>query len=232
MCGRYVTPEVAEAERNLMVHWLEYERCYNVAPTLRVPVVRWMDGTRHGTLMRWGLVPFFSRGIPPKFSTINATVENLESAASWRGPWNRGQRCALVASGFYEWHVLADGTKRPYYISCADQPVFTFAGVWDRSVAEDGTETVSCAVITLPANPLMTEIHNAKQRMPAILTAADLDGWLSGSAADAKAALKQYPSDAMVAHPVSARVNTPRNNDVDLIRAVDGAAASGAGTRL
>ena len=26
MCGRYVTPEVGEAERNLMVHWLEYER--------------------------------------------------------------------------------------------------------------------------------------------------------------------------------------------------------------
>jgi putative SOS response-associated peptidase YedK len=33
MCGRYVTPEVAEAERNLMVHWLEYERSYNVVPT-------------------------------------------------------------------------------------------------------------------------------------------------------------------------------------------------------
>ena len=200
-----------------MVHWLEYERCFNVAPSQRVPVVRWFDGARQATLMRWGLVPFFARGVPPRYSTINATIENLESVASWRGPWKRGQRCALVASGFYEWHVLADGTKRPYYITCADQPVFTFAGLWDRSLAEDGTETVSCAMITMPANALMAEIHNAKQRMPAILAAGALDTWLAGTADNARAALLQYPADTMVAHPVSTRVNTPKNNDAALM---------------
>lgn len=220
MCGRYVTPEIAEAERNLMVHWLEYERCYNVAPTLRVPVVRWAGGARQASLIRWGLVPFFARGIPPKFSTINATIENLDSAASWRGPWKRAQRCAMVASGFYEWHVLADGCKRPYYITCADQPVMSFAGLWDRSIADDGTETLSCAVITLPANALMTEIHNAKQRMPAILAADALDAWLQGSMDDAKAVLRQYPADTMLAHPVSTRVNTPKNNDAALMEKV------------
>lgn len=219
MCGRYVTPEVAEAERNLMVHWLEYERSYNVAPTDRVPVVRRVDGARQALRMRWGLVPFFARGVPPKYSTINAAVENVQTAPSWRGPWSRGKRCLVVASGFFEWHVLSEGSKRPYYITCADQPVFAFAGLWDRSIAADGTETLSCAVITMPANPLMAEIHNAKQRMPAILASSNIEAWLGGSIADARAAILPYPADLMVAHPVSSRVNSPKNNDPGIIEA-------------
>lgn len=217
MCGRYVTPEVAEAERNLMVHWLEYERSFNVAPSQRVPVVRWFEGAREGLHMRWGLIPFFARGVPPTFSTINAAIEKLQTAPSWRGPWQRGQRCLLGAAGFYEWHVLADGSKRPYYIRCADQPVFTFAGLWDTSRRADGTAIVSCTIITLPANALMAEIHNAKQRMPAILAAQDREAWLQGAPHEARATLKQYPADAMVAHPVSSRVNAPKNNDAALL---------------
>lgn len=220
MCGRYVSPEVAEAERNLMVHWLQYERSYNVAPSQRVPVIRRLEGAREGLHMRWGLVPDFARGVPPKYSTINATIEKLETGPCWRGPWKHSQRCALVAQGFYEWHVLADGSKRPYYITCADQAVFCFAGLWDRSVAGDGTETLSCTIITMPPNALMAEIHNAKQRMPAILAADQVDAWLSGSTDDARAALLQYPADAMVAHPVSTRVNVPKNNDAALLEQV------------
>jgi putative SOS response-associated peptidase YedK len=220
MCGRYVTPEVAEAERNLMVHWLEYSRSFNVAPSQQVPVVRWFEEGRQGLHMRWGLVPFFTRGVLPKYSTINATIEKLESGPCWRGPWKRVQRCVIPASGFYEWHVLPDGTKRPYYIQCADQPVFCFAGLWDQSVAADGTETLSCTIITMPPNALMAEIHNAKQRMPAILAAEDIDRWLVGNPDEAKAVLKQYPDDLMVARPVSTRVNAPKNNDEKLLDAV------------
>lgn len=203
-----------------MVHWLEYERSYNVAPTDRVPVVRWFGGARQGLSMRWGLVPFFARGVPPKYSTINATIERLEDGACWKGPWERDQRCILPASGFYEWHVLADGTKRPYYVALVDQPVFGFAGLWDRSRTENGAEIVSCTIITMPANELMAEIHNAKRRMPAILAAEQIDAWLSGSTTDARAMLTRYPSDAMVAHPVGSRVNSPRNNDAQLLAAL------------
>ena len=220
MCGRYVTPEVAEAERNLLVHWLDYERSFNVAPSQRVPVVRWFEGEREGLHMRWGLVPFFAMGVPPKYSTINATIEKLDTGPCWRGPWQRGQRCLLVAAGFYEWHVLADGGKRPYYICCADQPVFAFAGLWDSSTAADGTRTLSCTVITLPPNALMAEIHNGGQRMPAILCEQEREAWLQGSADEARAALRPYPADAMAAHPVSSRVNSPRSNDAALLEAL------------
>jgi putative SOS response-associated peptidase YedK len=72
----------------------------------------------------------------------------------------------------------------------------------------------------MAANPLMAEIHNVKARMPAILAREDRDAWLAGSLEDARAALKPYPADLMVAWPVSTRVNTPRNNSAELIEPV------------
>jgi putative SOS response-associated peptidase YedK len=144
-------------------------------------------------------------------------VERLPEAPSWRGTWKRRQRCLVIANGFYEPHVEPDGRRQPFYIHLADREVFAFAGIWDRSVADDGTAIESFAIITLPASPLMASIHNEKQRVPAILTAQDHELWLSGSAAAARNALKPYPDDMLVAWPVSTRVNQSNQNDPELI---------------
>lgn len=223
MCGRYVSPDIAEAERYFLVHVVRWklDRSYNVAPTQQVPVVRMADGEREGVALRWGLVPFFARGVPPKYSTINATIEKLADGPCWRGPWKRAQRCILPAAGFYEWHVNEDGSKTPFYITCADQPVFGLAGLWDSSRSDDGNVLESCAIITMPPNPLLAEIHNAKQRMPAILRSEGINAWLTGSADEARAALSPYPADAMVAWPVSTKVNSPKNDDARLMDRLD-----------
>jgi putative SOS response-associated peptidase YedK len=92
-----------------MVHWLMDS--YNVAPTQQVPIVRLRDGEPEAATVRWGLIPSFAKGEPGKFSTINARIETFETAASYRGPWKRGQRCIQPASGFYEWHLDAQGRK-------------------------------------------------------------------------------------------------------------------------
>jgi putative SOS response-associated peptidase YedK len=63
----------------------------------------------------------------------------------------------------------------------------------------------------------MAEIHNAKKRMPAILTQDDREAWLTGTAEEAFAALRPYPDTHLVAVPVSTRVNKPENNDATLI---------------
>ena len=221
MCGRYTHlytwAEVRELYQLSIWPPEDIDPNYNVAPTRLVPVVRVTDRKRQGINLRWGLVPFFARGVPPKYSTINATIERLADGPAWRGPWKRGQRCILPASGFYEWHANADGSKTPFYITCADQPIFGFAGLWDSSKRDDGTILESCTIITMPPNPLMAEIHNVKQRMPAILESRDIDAWLGESTDAARAALKQYPADSMVAWPVSRGVNTPRNNHASLI---------------
>ncbi len=223
MCGRYVSPDDAAIERefNLVRYEEHFPPSFNVAPTQNVPVVRMnAKGEHAGARLHWGLIPFWAKGVQPKYSTINATVERLTEGATWRGPWKRGQRCLMPASGFYEWQVLADGrTKQPYYVTLDDQEIFGFAALWDSSAGADGV-VESCTIVTMPANRLMSEIHNVKHRMPAILARGDRDIWLAGTPAEALSAIKQYPDAHMRATPVSRRVNTPRNNDPELIAAI------------
>jgi putative SOS response-associated peptidase YedK len=221
MCGRYTHlftwTEVREYYQLAVWPATELDPHYNVPPTHNVPVVRQLNAERRGDTLRWGLVPFWARGVPPKYSTINATIEKIDTAPAWRGPWKNGRRCILPASGFYEWHVNEDGSKTPFYITCVDQPLFGFAALWDASNDANGKVIESCAIITMPPNPLMAEIHNVRQRMPAILDQADADAWLSGSNEDAYAALKPYPAQNMVAWQVSRAANSPKNNHAGLI---------------
>jgi len=225
MCGRYIIRMQEKYLREWHVHgpptWLMDS--YNVAPTQQVPIVRMRDGEREAAMARWGLVPFFARGEVPKYSTINARIETFETAASYRGPWRRGQRCVQLASGFYEWHVDEYGRKAPYLITVADQELFGFAALWDRSVKEDGTAAESCVHITMPANELMANIHNTgnnPHRMPAILRAEDREAWLTGTPQEARAVLRQYRAELMDAYEVSTRVNSVNNNFPGLIEPV------------
>ena len=113
-------------------------------------------------------------------------------------------------------HGMALGTS-------PDKPIFAFAALWDRSIKADGTAVESVVHITLPANDLMKEIHNAgsnPHRMPAILAREDRNLWLSGSIDEARGVLKPYPASLMDAYEVSSAVNAPKNNAPSNIAAV------------
>jgi len=223
VCGRYVSPDEASIEREFNLVHMEWQfpSSFNVAPTQEVPVVRLRKGERQGIRLRWGLIPYFAQGVPPKYSTINARIETVQTAPSYRGPWNRGQRCLVVAQGFYEWQTQSDRKSRvPYYIHLNDQEIFAFAGLWDASKTAQGTWVESWGGDTMPANHLLAEIHNTQRRMPAILARKDREAWLSGSPEEAWASLKPYPDEHLVAWPVSSRVNKPANDDAQLIEPV------------
>jgi putative SOS response-associated peptidase YedK len=220
MCGKYILAQAVKAERAMGIRrgrW-EYPPSYRVLPTEQVPVVVEASGEREAAMMRWGLIPWWAYGVPLKASTINATVERIDSAPSYRDPWNRGQRCILVMGGFYEPHLNADGSREPYFLKLLEREAFGVAGLWDRSRRDDGSHVFSCTLITVPANRLLTEVHNARQRMPAILAQTDHEAWLSGVPQQARAALKPYPDELMTAWRVSRRVNSARlPNDASLI---------------
>lgn len=226
MCGRYVSPEQADIERewNLVRAPSPFARInYNVAPTHQVPALRAAaQGGVELVALRWGLVPFWARGVPLKYGTINATVERMADAPTYRGPWRRGQRVIVPALGFYEWQHGPGGGKQPYYIRIGDQAIFGMAGLWDRSVTDDGQAIESVTLITMPANAVMARIHNARARMPAILAREDHPAWLSGSAADALGCVRPYADELMITHKVSSRVNSPKNNDVALVEPLEG----------
>jgi putative SOS response-associated peptidase YedK len=220
MCGKYILAQAAKAQRAMGIqrgHW-DYPPSYRVLPTEQVPVVVAAEGEREAALMRWGLVPWWSHGVPLKASTINATAERLDRAPSYRDPWRRGQRCLIVMGGFYEPHLNDDGSRDQYFVHLGDREVFGVAGLWERSRRADGSYLVSCTLITVPANSLLAVVHNAKQRMPAILAESNYDTWLRGAPPQAAALLQPYAAESMRAWKVSRRVNNPQlPNDERLI---------------
>jgi putative SOS response-associated peptidase YedK len=37
------------------------------------------------------------------FSSINARVETVDTTLAFRDAWKKGQRCLIIADGFFEW---------------------------------------------------------------------------------------------------------------------------------
>ena len=210
MCRCYVSPDSTSIEREFELapaRW-KFAANFNTTPEQVVAVVRAANGRAEGVMMRWGLA---RRG------SFNAPVETLASSAEFGEPWKQGRRCIIPALGFYEWHVNPDVSKQPYYIHPDDQDVFGFAGLWARSSADANTVTECCSLITLPANALISEIHNSGLRMPALLTREQRELWLFGAVNVAGMALAAYADERLVAYAVSDRINSPDNNDETLL---------------
>lgn len=225
MCGRYILAPPGKAEEAFDVsrHRWTGEQSYNVAPLRDAPVIRIVPsadgGGREGVMMRWGLVPPFLKGENPRFATANARIETMETSPAFRDAWKKSQRCIVPAQGYYDWQLFPDAPKQPWFIGRADGAILPFAGLWERSVKADRTVVESFTIITLPANDLLAAI-NPENRMPAILRAEHLETWLSGAPELAKAVLVALPADQLRAHRVSARVNSPRNDDSSLMEAL------------
>jgi putative SOS response-associated peptidase YedK len=118
------------------------------------------------------------------------------------------------------WQRAPAGYHQPYYVRLVNRAVFGVAALWERAEAND--EVIeSCTLITVDANPLLTEIGPTTGQMPAILRSEDYDAWLSSSAQQAKKLLRPYPHTRMVCHPLAPYVNHLEFDEPSLIRPVD-----------
>lgn len=190
---------------------------YNIAPTQPVPVVRLEGAERRFQLLRWGLIPSWSKA-PPASLLINARAETLAEKPSFRGAF-RHHRALMPADGFYEWQTAGAGGKQPYLIRRRDGAPFAMASVSDIWMGADGSEVDSCAVVTTAANATLAPIHH---RMPAILAERDWARWLDPATPerDLLALLRPSPESLLEAIPVSDRVNKVAHDDPDLIQPV------------
>jgi putative SOS response-associated peptidase YedK len=169
-------------------------------------------------LALWCLVPYWAKDINVRFANINAKAEGIENRPAFREAFQR-RRCLVPVDNFYEWKKTQTG-KQPYAITLADRGLMALAGLWEnwRSAACEWVR--SFAIITTTPNELCAELHN---RMPVVLNPAAWPAWLGEEPADApqlKALLAPYPSEDMVAWPVSPRVGNVKNNDPSLIERV------------
>jgi len=124
------------------------------------------------------------------------------------------------ADGYYEWKKRRGGQKQPYLARNADGSPFAFAGLWESWTGLEGEIVESCTILTTDANDLTRPIHD---RMPVILHPKDYDLWLDPEVKDPallKPLLRPYPSEEMVAEPVSPKVNKATYDAPDCIEAV------------
>jgi putative SOS response-associated peptidase YedK len=160
---------------------------YNAAPGQRLPIITLEEQLAEAA---FGIV----RGGGGR--RINARIEDMEERA--RG---REERCAIPASGFYEWKT--EGSHRqPYYISFPERELLAFAGIYDR-------ERAAFCIVTKAAVEPMSRIH---PRMPYVLTETGEKEWLMG--------MTPCPSDESIGiYPVSGTINNPTApDDPSLIR--------------
>ncbi len=227
MCGRYHNrfqkQQIAEAFRAKTGPTLEIHPSYNVAPQSYQPVVVLDDeGERALAVMRWGLVPFWSKDGKMTYSTFNAKAETLATSPAYREPFKR-RRCLVPASGFYEWMKLDAKNKQPYSIVMKDASPLAFAGLWDRWKDAAGAVLETYTIITTDPNELMKPergpaIHD---RMPVIVPRRDYDRWLDASQTALPVdLLRPFPAEELKAHKLKADVGNVRNNTPDLCEEV------------
>ncbi|GFR78976.1 embryonic stem cell-specific 5-hydroxymethylcytosine-binding protein-like [Elysia marginata] len=109
----------------------QFTPAYNIAPGAFTPVLlsakhlslkSGQPSSPSGVLdrvvmpMKWGLVPPWHHGDPFKvpYETNNCRAEGMLEKKTYKVPLARGNRCVILADGFFEWKSCKDG-KQPYY---------------------------------------------------------------------------------------------------------------------
>ena len=235
MCGRYALtanwPKIAERffgggrgdvekARQFTDEWRPR---FNAAPGQLLPVVIYENPEKPAAsasperklkLLKWGLVPTWSKDPAIGYKTINARSETITEKASFKNAF-RHRRCLVPADSFYEWRREGK-VKQPIRIlprNVADPaqpgsaPLFAFAGIW-----ENGTFTI----LTRAADAEIKKLH---ERMPVILDPEQESTWLQGSFDEAHALLSQAPAKRDWQHyAVSTRLNAATHDEPTLIQ--------------
>ena len=220
MCGRYsfIAPAPTIEQRFDARFTEPTPPNYNAAPSQRLPIIT-NAAPDQIQLLSWGLVPAWSRDPAGGPKPINARAETLADKPSFRMLLAR-RRCLVLADGFYEWQATPAG-KVPHRILLRDEQPFAFAGLWDEWVDRaTGELHPTFTIITTEPNELMAGIHN---RMPVILPtrAAEL-AWLADNhrLPDYQQLLQPHDAATMREYIVGKRVNSPANNDAEVLAPV------------
>ncbi len=217
MCGRYRQSRKKQLAEEYFdsVSDEDWGPRYNIAPTQPVAVIRQnpSEPRRELSLVRWGLVPSWSKDLSGAARMINARSETAATIPAFRDPF-KYRRCLIPADGFYEWQ-RKDKVKQPYCFEVNDGELFAFAGLWDRWKNPNGQWIKTCSILTTTPNAVTSPVHD---RMPVILKRADYDLWLDPGMTRVEAVgdlLKPYDAGTMRLYSVGNRVNNVANDDED-----------------
>ena len=215
MCGRFTLfePDKVLAKEFGVSDLPPRSPRYNIVPSQPIAAVRAVPAGsgRELALLRWGLIPSWSKDPAIGNRLINARAETAQEKPSFRNAFRR-HRCLIPTSGFYEWLRWERG-KQPYFVRMRDGHPFASAGLWERWESPDEGAIETCTILTTAANAVLAPIHD---RMPVILPPGEYSRWLDPSIKDPDSLaplLVPFPPEEMLAYPVNPRVNVPSTDD-------------------
>ena len=225
MCGRYAldasVDEIASEFRVDPGSGEGWSASWNIAPSRSAPVIRMREGRPRIDLLRWGLIPPWSREDMGGTGLFNARTETIDSKPSFRDSF-RHQRCIVPLRAFYEW-TGGKGRRRAFAIRADDDRLFGLAGIWaGRNPDADGSRE-SFSIVTRAAGPLLQSIH---PRMPVVLHGPARDHWLDHRGverggpgpAELKGILETADDHGLCFHRVSNRVGSSAHEGSDLLQ--------------
>lgn len=168
----------------------------------------WPVITKNGVEnMNWGLIPdWFSGNVKEiQAKTLNAKSETAFEKASFKeNIINR--HCLIPSSGFFEWQTVSK-KKHAHFIKSKESEIFTMAGIYSEWNDTNSGEIIKTfSMLTSPANELMAEIHNTKERMPLILSPHQENDWLTKSAQGFEDIPHPVSSDKLISHTIDKRI--------------------------
>jgi putative SOS response-associated peptidase YedK len=224
MCGRFVLESIDEVFQRFRLSGSEdlmgnIRPRYNIAPSHYAYIIsRNAKQENRLEMMKWGLVPSWSKDPKVGNRMINARVETIAIKPSFKHIL-KTNRCLVPCSGFYEWKAV-DTKKVPHYIGLKNRKIFCLAGLFDIWKERDGNNLKTFTIITTQPNNTLKPIHN---RMPVILHQELEDQWLNTKIQNPDSIirlLRPYPDDYMISYAVSNEVNNPENDNSQLIKQV------------
>ncbi len=150
-----------------------------VVPGQQVWLIRYDEqGAPELAQAKWGLAPSWLQDLSRV--QINARVETASESRMFRKAW-KDRRCLILADSYYQWHMAPGNRRQLWRIGAKDGSLILMAGLWERFTVDSTLSFDSCAVLTMPA---MQSLMLIAGRMPALLTAAHAESWLSGAPFD------------------------------------------------
>jgi putative SOS response-associated peptidase YedK len=166
MCGRYASflpPEFLARLFGTVNPPPNLQPTWNLAPTDDAPVVR-LDretGARHLDVLKWGLIPYFTKDVKTARHPINARSDTVARSNMFKAAFAK-RRCLVPAAAYYEWRDDPEG-KTPFAVARLDGDPVVFGGIWEHWQSADGDELNTFATITTEANHQLSMIQ---PRMP------------------------------------------------------------------
>jgi putative SOS response-associated peptidase YedK len=216
MCGRYASFLPVDYLARLLATVNpppNLEPTWNMAPTMDAPVVRLdRDRRRHLDVMKWGLVPYFTKNLNKARKPINGRCETVETSGMFREAFAK-RRCLVPAAAYYEWLDGPNG-KVPFAVARLDGEPVVFGGMWEEWRSPEGENLRTFATITTAANQQLSVIQD---RMPVIIERQDWPLWLGEVEGDPRSLLRAAPENVLRVWPVDKRVGNFRNDGPELL---------------